>query len=510
MGPAARACPAGTLCSAPLVELPRVARSLFALAALVAASALVATLAWVVLTFSSRPLDGVEGDVLFEADRIRAGLPLYVDPAAGAHEYGPPPSRYLVLYPPLWSAVLSLSPAGSAHLVARAVAALAWFGLLAWIVLRAPRERRAVVGGAAAFVGGAWVLGLYGASGRPDALAILFSGLALERAARRGRLDAVAGALFALAAWTKPNVIGAAPGAIVAAALVAAPPRLRAVGGALRAGAGVSLVVGGILTDVAGRAWVAHLLASTGQPPSLSLWTEQMASRLPFFGLPMAAALALGWRGRRDPGVAIATGALASSAAWCVLSFAKIGSAANYVMEPSIAALVVLARAPLPALGPRAAIAASALAVAQAAWTGTASVRSALERIGTARARADALASARAVCGAPPGSVVLADEPGLERMMNGRAVQTPFQSTHLARRGRFPTAAWVDDVGRPEVACLVMQDDLLERSLDRVSVEHDRFGPELRRALVARFELASERGGYRMYRRRDKGGGEER
>jgi hypothetical protein len=89
-------------------------------------------------------------------------------------------------------------------------------------------------------------------------------------------------------------------------------------------------------------------------------------------------------------------------------------------------------------------------------------------------------------------------------MMNGRIVATPFQSTHLARRGRFPLDAWLADVAHPSVACLVMQDGLLERPLDRVSVEHDRFGPDLRRALAARFHLVTLRGGYRIYRASDK------
>src|SRR6185295_15622009 len=165
------------------------------------------------MTMGPRPLDGVEGDILFEADRIHAGYPLWVDPAVGAHEYGEPSARYLVLYPPLWSALLSFFRSA---VVARFIGFSAWLFVLAWPVVKAPPERRNVAGAVALLAASIWVLMLYGASGRPDSVAVLFAGIALERSARKGDVDWIAGCLFALAAWTKPNVIGAAPGAMIA------------------------------------------------------------------------------------------------------------------------------------------------------------------------------------------------------------------------------------------------------------------------------------------------------
>lgn len=459
-------------------------------------AATLATLAWVVLTMATRPLDGVEGDVLFEASRLRAGLPLYVDPASGARDYGPVPARYFVLYPPLWPALLALLPPSFA--LARAVATASWLGLLAWIVARAPRVRRTAAATAALLASGSFVLALYGASARPDALAVLASGIAVERAARRGSVDALAGALFAVAAFVKPNVLGAAPGALVVALMLSRRAALPGVLGA----AGAAAVLGAGLSALAGEAWLGHLLASTVQPPSLARWFEQMASRAPFFAAPIALALACGWRARRDPGVAIATGALLTSSAWAVLSFAKIGSASNYMMEPMACVVVVFARASLPVMGGRAQTALALGILAQSAHNGVASVRSALEEVTLARERQRAVAEARALCGSGARDVVIADEPGLELMLDGRIVQTPFQSTHLARAGRFPIAAWIEDVSRPEVTCLLMQDDLLQRPLEDVRVEHDRFGPELRRVLSGRFVLAGERGGLRTYRLR--------
>jgi hypothetical protein len=115
-------------------------------------------------------------------------------------------------------------------------------------------------------------------------------------------------------------------------------------------------------------------------------------------------------------------------------------------------------------------------------------VRSSVEAIVAARVHADLIARARTACGARAGEIVLADEPGLELMLNRRVVTTPFQMTHLAWSGRYPLEPWIADVERPDVRCLVMEDDLLERPLDDVRVAHD---------------LLVEQGGWRLYRARE-------
>lgn len=465
-------------------------RILFGIAAVIVGASLLATLAWVVATLGVRPIDGVEGDVLFEADRIRAGLPLYVDPAVGAREYGEPPARYLVLYPPLWSAFLAIFPN---VVFARILATLAWFGGLAWIVRNAPAERRRQAGALALLTVSIWVIALYGSSGRPDSVAVLLSALALERSARKGDVDAIAGAFFVLAAFVKPNVIGAAPGAIVVAFL--ATRRVRGFVSAVV----TAVIAVGILFVASGGRFVEHLLASTGQPPDGSLFLEQLVHRVPFFVLPIGLAFAAGHAARRDAGARIALGALVTSTIWSLLSLSKIGSATNYFLEPLACAVVVLARADLPSFA-RAGVALPIACIVQGLWTGIASVKSATKEVGLAFARADAISKTRATCGASEKDVVLADEPGLERMLNGRIVATPFQTTHLARRGRFDEKLWIADIQRPEVKCLYMQDDLLERPLDEVSIAHDRFGPELRRVLRERFELVANDEGYRIYR----------
>jgi hypothetical protein len=470
---------------------PRLAWLTRAIAVALAAAAAAAA-AWALVTLSARPLDGVEGDVLFEADRVRAGLALWVDPTVGAHDYGAVPARYHVLYPPLWSATISLVPSAWSHIVARAVALAAWLVALGLVVRCAPPSRRRLVALGALFVLGSFHLTMYVAAGRPDAVAVSLAVVALARACRRGRADVWVGVLFAVAVWTKPNVLGLAAG--VALASIARP----GLGSLLAGGLGASAIIGGVLHAASRGAFVTHLLASTMQAPSGALWSAQVHDRAPFFAIPLALAGLLAWRGRRDGPTRIAGAALLASTAWALVSFAKIGSAANYLLEPAGAALLVLAYAPPEALRVRSPATVGIVLALQVAWTSVASVRSTAERVPLAFAQAKALADVRAAC-AGPDAVILADEPGLERMLNGRIVATPFQSTHLARRGALPVAPWLSDVRAPEVRCLVMQDDLLERPPERVSLEHDRFGAELRAALRSRFALAWTRAGLRFY-----------
>jgi hypothetical protein len=465
------------------------------LSLLVALVALVATLAFCVGTIQ-RPWNTVEGEVLFEAARFRAGLPVYVDPIRGAFDYGPVPARYYVLYPPVLSWLVSHVPAGAASLVLRLSDTVAWFGLLAWIASRAtPACRRAAWIGALV-IGGVYTLALFASSGRPDAVALLLVGLALTRSAHKGRVDAVAAALFALAPWVKPNVIGLATGAML---VELGLRRLRALV-PISAAVCVTLAMAWTLQRVSHGEWLQHLLRSTAQPLTLAEWLGQAPSRLQFFGLPLAFVAFCAWRSRGDDGVKIALGGLATSLAWAALSLGKIGSASNYLMEPCLAALVLLTRAPVPPIADPLETKLAVVALLQALWLGVASVRSSYEMLFLeVPAQERALDRARAVCEAREGDVILGDETGIELALDGRITATPFQMTHLALRGLYPTDIWIADVRRPEVVGIVMEDDLLERPLSAVSPERDRFGPELRRVLLERFTLAEQNGEWRTY-----------
>ena len=477
-----------------------VARAVFVLVFAVSAALAALTLTWAIATMAVRPPDGAEGEIAFEAGRIALGRPLYVDPLVGALEYGMPPSRYYVLYPPLWPALLSRLPSALTSqgvLGPRALATAFWFGALAFVAARAEPACRKVAALVAVFVGSTWVLALFATSGRPDALAVLLAAIALERSVRKGRVDALAGALFALSSWTKPNVLGLAAGAFVGQGWVSRRGLLAPASGGLA----VSVAIACILHVTSGGAWITHLVLSTGQPLDLGLWLGQMGERLPFFAAPIAAAGALAWSRRADDRAKIAFAAVVATACWCLFSLAKIGSASNYWLEPSIAVLVAFARFPTPERVRQSVVVAAACA-AQLAWNGVASAKASLRGIPDAKARAAVLATAREACGAGPDGVIVADEPGLELVLDGRMIQTPFQTTHLVRRGKFPLKVWLEDLARPEVRCLVVQSDVIERSVAEESVPYDRFPPDVRAELKQRFALIKSEAGLYIYRRK--------
>jgi hypothetical protein len=469
-----------------------VARHGLKVAAVVVAVSLALALAFAWATLFSRPLENTEGCLLFEATRIRAGLPLYTDPVRGAFDYGLVPVRYHVLYPPLWSHLLAVFPGASAAALGRALSCVVWYGVLGWMARGARGRGRPAGVLVAAFVGGVYTLTLYGASARPDSVATAIAAVALERSVRAKRTGAVEAGLFAVAAWVKPNVLGLGAGAI--ASQLAAPVRV------LLGWTGMSAVILTTLQSTSGGLLWHHLEATTLQPFSLEQWAEQMTTRAPFFALPIAFALYAGAVGRADPGVRIAALALATSLAWTLVSLAKIGSATCYWMEPCLGALVVCAHAPLPSLSPRWR---SALAVAvplQAVWAGVASVRSSVESILTSPAKARALGELRRTLSG--GALMLSDDAGIELLLDGRLIDTPFQTTALVRAGRFPRDLWIADVERPEVVGLVATSDVLEKPLADADVVHDRYDVELRRALRDELVLTKREAGFYVYRRR--------
>jgi hypothetical protein len=465
------------------------------LTAVIVVVSLAASLAFAVATVRTRPLENTEGCILFEADRIRARLPLYTDPIRGAFDYGSVPARYYVLYPPLWAFVLSLLPAGVAASGGRILSGLLWFGVIAWIGWGAYRRGRPAGLVVAGFVGGVYTLTLYGASARPDALAVGLAAMALERSVRSKSVGWVEAALFSLAVWTKPNVIGLAVGAMFS--LVRAPRRALAPVLTWLVVSGMVLVA---IERASGGAWWLHAVASMLQRPSLAQWVEQMSTRLPFFVLLLVFALWIGVGARREEGTRIALLALVTSIAWTIVCLAKVGSATCYWMEPALGALVVCAHGPIPFLSPRARRAALVLAPLQALWTGVGSVRSSVESILASPAKARALEEIRET--RSDASLFLSDDVGIEFAIDGRLIDTPFQTTQLVRSGRFPRELWIADVRRPEIVGVVTMSDILERRLEELDPVHDRYDPDLRRVLREEFALSKEEAGFFIYRRR--------
>jgi hypothetical protein len=456
-------------------------------------------LVYVFGTVFARPLDIVEGEILFEAQRVRDHLALYVDPVLGAYDYGAVPSRYHVLYTPVWPYVLALLPAPIAPTVARLVSGLAWFALLGAIVLSAPTGNRRAAIVAAAWAGGTFMLARHSGTATADGVAVVLAGIALLRSVRVGHADVVAGALFALAAWTKPNVLGLAAGVLLHEVVVGRARAWRPLAAALV----VTALLGFWTHRVSHGAWLAHLTRSTLQPASAWRAVEQIAARLPFLGLPHAFAALSAWRARRSSTARLLFTALTTSLIWTAIEMGKVGSSTSYWLEPTVAAVTTMANVPVPALALWSSSWARLSLTAASVATLLLSAVASLQGARTAFVRRDAIGRVRAECGARASDLVMAEHPGLEMMLDGRVLETPYQLTHLVRKGHYPLALWESDIASPQVRCLVTESDSLERPPTAIDADNDRFGPEIRPALTARFQLVARDGGLWIYRARD-------
>jgi hypothetical protein len=261
-----------------------------------------------------------------------------------------------------------------------------------------------------------------------------------------------------------------------------------------------------------GGAWWTNLVAGSGQELRWERGVEQVVSRLPYLGLPQVlvfvAARRLGHPNR------YALGALASSTVWTVLTMAKSGSTTNYWIEPTLAALVVLATtetcaavaaaAAFPAedrFGRAAALGASVLALASAATTLPAIARMAAE----ARQNARSLREVRAWCTLAPGEMAIGGDPGVEYELSGRLATTPFEMTYLSRRGLFPLSTWAADLARPSVRWFVTHGDPLHEEPPRTPEERREtlaFFLELRDQILEDFSFDRRIGDFWIYRRR--------
>jgi hypothetical protein len=181
-----------------------------------------------------------------------------------------------------------------------------------------------------------------------------------------------------------------------------------------------------------------------------------------------------------------------------VLSLAKIGSASNYWMEPCLGALCLLSRAPDLSLGRGTTLAAVLLAV-QAPYDGVASIKSSLEGLRDAPEQRAALDRIRASCSDHPGAAILGDEPGVELELQGRVVDTPFQFAHT--KNQRIAHAWERSMDSPNVRCVVVQGDLLER-VGEDSAVHDRFSVPVKNTLREHFQLEKKDAGFYIYRAR--------
>jgi hypothetical protein len=434
----------------------RVERLLRGLVIAAVAASVLLTLAFSLGLIAERPILSGEAEPLHEATRIHDGLALYTDPIAGAFDYGPVPTRCYVAYTPLWSWVLSHVPTSSSETVGRLLDTLLWFGVLAWLATRARPAHRHAAWLAAGAVAGVYVLAIFATSARPDAAAVALAGVALARGVRRAELDAACGALLALAAWVKPNVLGVALGLFLLERVVR-PRSWRALAGALA----VSVPLAVTLHVVSHGLWLHHMMRTLGQPLEARVWWLNLSSR----GMFLLPAVWITWaalRSRADPAVRMALWAWVASLGWAIFSLSKTGAASNYWMEPAIAAVVVASIAPAPPLVGTRRTAFWMAAAAAAVWLAVATAGGVIEAFVREPRRVALLARARTACQARADEVVFTDAAGTQMALDGRIVDPGIQTIFLVLQGHMPVATWIADVQRPGVACVVEEGRLFD------------------------------------------------
>jgi hypothetical protein len=461
----------------------------------------------------ARPYGTVEAELVFEASRIARRLPLYVDPYAGAWDAGPPPSRYYVLYTPIWPWVLAHLPGPASPTLesmrtgGRLLNAVLWVLTLGALVRAStPANRLAVATGACLALGFSALVREAGLA-TADMPAVALSSIGLARLARKGRLDALSAAALVAAPLVKPSVLGGAAGAYTAHVLANRRGGARLLAEPIASGALVAGAMAALYHVWSDGQWLVHIARATGQTLSFERWVREFGGRAALLGAPHIAVLVLALR-RRAP--LVATLPLATSIAWASFAMAKHGSGTHYWLEPTVAALVTLGVLPVAATAsgsdetarPWLAWAGIALALAVAAESLPVFWR-APEEDRAAHLRVDAI---RRRCPLRGGQVLVSDDPTLELEIDGRIIVPVWQNSYLIRAGTFPLQAWREDLARPEVAWFVHDAAFLQPAPEHIAgiTEVNAFRRELRDVIEANFvrDPSTEDGGLLVFHRR--------
>jgi hypothetical protein len=427
----------------------------------------IATVAFVALAFVKSPQNPVAAEIGFEALRVARNLPLYVDPWKGAWEDGAPPSRYYVLYTPMFPWIIGkltalVSGSGGPSLafvrvVGRLVAVSGWFVVHVVPVALAPKGKRWLTAALAMLGAGIFFVARNAASMSPDTLATALVCLGVARAVWRDRIDPLAAVLLVAAPFIKPSCLGGAAGAAIVLFALRREGWLR------------SMVAGGLAAVAlafcchlaSDGAWLSNISRSTGQPLTLTRWVQEFGSRVMVLGVPHLIVAWLAWR-RRVTWLVV--GPLLGSIAWTTFMMAKHGSGSHYWLEPTGLALIAIARMPMrgEALAREPAWIAGALPWAGVAF-GILVLAVSWPQFAREPARYrmhDAVAAAvDQHCTRKPGEFVASSDLELELSLNGRFSVPAWQSGFLARSGKFPADAWREDLARPEVRWLALAID---------------------------------------------------
>lgn len=478
-------------CAAPM---PRISRITFGIALLVA----VGGLAFLVYGVTARPYTEIEAQLVFQVARIQHHLPLYTDPTVGAWEEGAPPSRFNVLYPPAWVELLALFPTHSlvaTRTLGRAISVALLLFSLGSIVAGAKEENRPAVA-----IGALLTLGLHmivrGAGlATTDVPAITLSIAGLVRANRKGGLDVTSAVLLAMAPFVKHAVVGVSIGAFVAHLVTGRQGTRRAFLAPLGAAAVTAAMFLGFYHWLSGGPWLQHILRATGQSLSFDRWVQEFVVRIVPLGAPHLVVLVVAIR-RRTPFIAVFP--FAASLLWTIATLAKHGSTTHYWLEPSLACLVTLGALPAPE---RVWAGWRSLALALSGFIAITSLPE-LARAPKAYAEWDpVVASVRRACSLAPGQIAMAADVRLETEINGRVIIPTWESSLMARSGRFPVEVWRQDLLRAEVGCIVTESVYFEGSAnpnDIVTV----YRQELRDSLQHEFIPTVTLGPFLVWQRR--------
>lgn len=389
-------------------------------------------------------------------------------------------------YPPLYLgiAAIDLGDPFLAGRLASIEASAAVAGLLIWRARRAPLV--------AAALGVGWVaiapVALWGAVVKPDVVAVALTVVAVLLLERRQ--GTAAGALLALAVFTKPTAL------LPATALVIwVVARDRAVLGRLLGGAAVAAAAGITVVALFGSADVWRHVVSWNALP----WSAGDAATIAVVGLltvGVQLVVALWLRGGGGP-----MSAYLAAAIGIVLLGGREGATINYLLDLAAAASLALAanadRLRLSALIPLAAVA--QLAVATLVLDPHAILP---DRRPTTGAWGDPARVAAARTAFPPGAI-LAEDSGL-LLAAGRppVVDDLFLWSRLAARGDIDPGPVVAAAAAGRYAAVVSAVDL-ERLSEAPAYEQARWDPRLVAAVLLRYRLdAPAAGSLYVYRPR--------
>ncbi len=483
----------------------------------IAAVAALAAVAWVLCAVRGRPDNPVEAELIFEAARVARGWPLYVDPAVGASELGAPPSRYLVLYTPVWPFLVGhLGKLGGAsqevlRLTGRTLATLGWLTVFVAPVLGGPlRTRRATL--IAALLGaGIYFLGRNAPTVTPDTVATALVCVAFVRIGRQQRVGALSAALLVMAPFFKPSCLGAGAGLAIAMLVPAgvgvstvgpSTPRLRAFVSAAVVGT-LAVLFCHVMSD---GQWLVHLSRSTKQPLTWERFTQEMGSRLVVLGLPqlVVAIVAL-----RRGASRLLTWPLLASMAWASFAMAKHGSGSHYWLEPTALSVVAIAFLPPATVARGEALLLRLLALVAAVLVAVTALPAYLKEFDRWKVRRASFAALDAHCTRGPGEIVASSDLDVEMILDDRITVPDWQSSFLARRGVFPLGAWRADLRDPHVRWVVLPFDPDQPAPDTndEKIEVSAYRDVLRDVLHQTFTRDGWVGGFLVFRRSPDGAG---